>query len=147
MYISSVMDLWKEQVSWDLIDSTHLCGHALRGLLKEWKQKQDTIQRRAFEDRALSMILKEYMSVQLTNVCNWALEQSISSEQWLKICLNFLMSHFLCIHGENHTNLKLCDMFTILLLNKSYQTCQALIVTFQADKINKDKHLRQMRAI
>ena len=43
VYISSVMDLWKEQVSQDLIDLTHPCGCALRGLLKEQKQKQDAI--------------------------------------------------------------------------------------------------------
>ena len=34
-YISPVIDLWKEQISWDLIDLTHLCKHALRGLLKK----------------------------------------------------------------------------------------------------------------
>ena len=34
-YILSVMDLWKEQVSWDLISLTHLCEHALRDLLKK----------------------------------------------------------------------------------------------------------------
>ena len=146
-YISSVMDLWKEQVSQGLIDLTHPCGCALRGLLKEQKQKQDTIWRRAFEDRALGMILEGYMSVQLTNMCNWALEQLTSLEQWLKICLNFLMGHFLCIRGENCMNLELCDMFTVSLLNEGYQTCQALIVTFQASKTNKDGHLRQMRAI
>ena len=87
------------------------------------------------------------MSVQLTNMCNWALEQLTSSEQWLKICLNFLMGHFLCIRGEDCMDLELCDMFTVLLLNKGYQTCQALIATFWADKTNKDRHLRQMGAI
>ncbi len=143
-YVSAIISLYNYQQSFDHATSSHSWEVKVKALLKDRMKKKHARRKAQYLDHDINTLLNEYEQRQMIDVVRscWTheLSQKRVTTQTVKFThcttLDFLMSHMMLMHEENHHHLQLTDLFSLNLKNESLISCTTHVCILNNEKMN-----------
>ena len=145
-YLAAIIYMYEEQHFSGFNHHSHLTQTVLKTLLESLKWEQTSAHQKAFEDCALGSLLNFYDMEGMRKVVTMMWSQIFTSEQYLQMTVNFLISHMLLLWGKSMCNAELSDLFVINFDNESSQ-CKTLILIKNNEKINQHEKIEHCAVI
>ena len=138
---TALINLYRYQHSRDLNRHFEFNGVALQNLFKIQRNQQHQKSKDFHENRDRDIIVDDYDTYELKRFAdsNWRFFEIVTNvtvEDYLRISLNFLMSHFLLIRNEFRRATKLIDLQLLMFENEKSTSAFCLLYIMINDKIN-----------